>query len=157
MMLAFGWFVVRAARRGYSEDMEVGQMEALDERFRNEDERLWKDLEAWLSANDDGLMTWRFQRHLNNHRGLLEITVSRNHRASPLWDLIKWLANASQGTYGIVYVHDDEDCQGVTHYGRGQLDHDNEFRVWVVKRGTVSEHQDPFLSPIVPEVGEFEP
>jgi hypothetical protein len=68
----------------------------------------------------------------------------KNH-ATPvkreLLDMFHYFAQVAPGSYGLLYTRDDEDP-----------DHDNEFRVYVLARGTLTEHADPFLSPIMPTV-----
>lgn len=46
-------------------------------------------------------------------------------------------------SYGLLHVHDDEDFA-----------HGNEFRVYRMVRGQVTECADPFLSPVVPTVAD---
>ena len=48
------------------------------------------------------------------------------------------------GSYGLLYVLDDEDYQ--------DGDYQNEFRVWRLVRGALEERSDPFLSPFIPTV-----
>ena len=55
--------------------------------------------------------------------------------------LLTDVGRAAPGSYGLLYVHDDEDPE-----------HRNGFRVFRLVRGKVSEHADPFLSPYVPTV-----
>ncbi len=148
MLLAVGWFVVRAARPGYR-DASFEDLDSLDECYDAQDEQLWDALEAWLNARADGLLQWNFQRRFNNHRGLLQLIVSRNHRASTVWDLLEWLSR-SEGTYGLLHVHDDEDVRGADIEGFGAIANANAFKVWCLKRGVLTEHVEPLLSPIVP-------
>lgn len=56
-----------------------------------------------------------------------------------LFELIGQLA---PGSYGLLYVRDDEDTNG----------HDNEFQVYVLARGKVTRQQDSFLSPCIPVI-----
>jgi len=55
------------------------------------------------------------------------------------------VANELPFSYGLLYVHDDED------HSRG-ADHENDFRVWRLARGGFGELADPFLSPYIPTV-----
>jgi hypothetical protein len=67
-----------------------------------------------------------------------------NHRPAEFEDLlsgVRDLAARAPGTYGLVHYLDDEVPA-----------HDNEFRTLVVKRGTVTEHDDPYLSPLIPTI-----
>jgi hypothetical protein len=148
MLLAVGWFVVGVARPAYR-DASFEDLDVLDESYDAQDEQLWDALEVWLKAHTDGFMQWKFQRRFNNHRGLLQVSVSRNHRASSIWDLLKWLSQ-SEGTYGLMHVHDDEDERTTDIEGMGAVPNFNAFKVWCLKRSVLTEHTDNLLSPIVP-------
>ncbi|WP_158261130.1 MULTISPECIES: Imm7 family immunity protein [Pirellulaceae] len=82
-------------------------------------------------------------RNLNNTSGVLHITSSRNHTAPELFQLLDWIVENALGSYGIIYVLDDES------------EYSNEFRVIKINKGNYTFHNDPFLSPIYPEV-EYE-
>jgi len=56
-------------------------------------------------------------------------------------ELLKQIAELAPGSYGVLYVIDDE---AVAAEDR------NAFRVWVLRRGSVSEQADQLLSPFVP-------
>eukprot|EP01093_Parvamoeba_rugata_P017975 TRINITY_DN745_c1_g1_i1.p1 TRINITY_DN745_c1_g1~~TRINITY_DN745_c1_g1_i1.p1 ORF type:complete len:151 (-),score=29.85 TRINITY_DN745_c1_g1_i1:167-559(-) len=75
----------------------------------------------------------------------LSIMVNHNHRTEHVIDFFKWISHISKGSYGILYVQDDEDIE------RGN---ENKFKVWVMKKGKVSEQNDTYLSPMNPEVEE---
>ncbi|MEM6844317.1 MAG: Imm7 family immunity protein [Bacteroidota bacterium] len=75
----------------------------------------------------------------------LTITVSHNHRQEHPIEFFKWVASIAVGSYGLLYVQDDEDIE------RGN---ENKFKVWRMKKGNVDELDDPFLSPIIPEIEE---
>ncbi|MBO6516768.1 MAG: hypothetical protein JJ975_09470 [Bacteroidia bacterium] len=80
-----------------------------------------------------------------NYSVYLTITVAHNHKADHVIDFFKWISSIAIGSYGLLYVHDDEDIK------RGN---DNRFKVWRMRKGKVDELDDPFLSPIHPEVEE---
>ena len=87
---------------------------------------------------------------LNGDLHVLSVAGHRNHRYEPIVELFQWLASHSSGSYGLLYLLDDEDFQ------RG--DHTNEFRVWRLARGVLEEQSDPFLSPFIPTVEDsFDP
>jgi len=75
----------------------------------------------------------------------LSIMVNHNHRTEHVIDFFNWIAEISKGSYGILYVQDDEDIE------RGN---ENKFKVWSMKKGKVTELNDIYLSPINPEVEE---
>lgn len=54
---------------------------------------------------------------------------------------LKKIAEVAPGSYGLIYVLDDEDT-----------DNDNNFKVYVIKRGKCSVKKDMFLSPCMPEL-----
>jgi hypothetical protein len=151
MLLAHGWAVIQSSREKYKgsspEDWFV-----LDDQSNKNDEKLWNDFIKWMNENADPFIVWQLTKRLNNHHGLLQFSISRNHRACVLWDMMSWLARTSESTYGIVYVHDDEDLLENYHYGRGNEDHSNNYRVWRILRGEVHELEDNYLSPIVTRI-----
>ena len=73
----------------------------------------------------------------------LSIMGNHNHRTENGIEFFKWISKISKGSYGILYVQDDED------YERGN---ENKFKVWCMKKGNVIELYDTFLSPMNPEV-----
>lgn len=70
----------------------------------------------------------------------------RNHRYEPVVDVFRWIAENFRESYGLLYVHDDEDKRG-----SGQ-EYASSFRVWRLALGDLSEESDPFLSPYIPTV-----
>lgn len=73
------------------------------------------------------------------------VAGQHNHRSEYVIELFRWIANNAPGSYGILYIRDDEDCSR-------KSDFSNEFRVWRLCRGTLQEQDDPFLSPAIPTV-----
>lgn len=73
----------------------------------------------------------------------LSIMADHNHRTEHIIDFFKWISAIAIGSYGILYVQDDEDTS------RGN---ENQFVVWVMKKGTVTEMDDIYLSPVFPEI-----
>ncbi len=71
----------------------------------------------------------------------LHIAGQHNHRSEYVIELFKWIGQVAPGSYGILYILDLEDDK-----------HENEFRVWKLSRGLLTENEDPFLSPYVPTV-----
>jgi hypothetical protein len=94
-------------------------------------------------AKVPGLMDVRYV----NGEAFWHFGTLRNHRSSYVEELlgvIHEFAAYAAGSYGLVYVYDDED------------ERRNDFQVLVVRRGEVLEPSDMFLSPIVPTL-EDEP
>ena len=103
----------------------------------------WNKLEHHVSKLDKTLV------HLQRYNGCdsLFIAGQHNHRASGeyVFDLFRWVAKNAPGSYGLLYIRDDEDMNRGANFA-------NEFRVWRLCRGRLTEESDPFLSPIVPTV-----
>ena len=79
---------------------------------------------------------------LHNHRGEGEFYAI---------EIIKWVAKNGPGSYGTLYIHDDEDH-------KIGIDNSNFFKLWVLKRGKVYETIDENLSPYFPECEkEYDP
>ncbi len=151
MLFAHGWAIIQSSREIYT-NAKPGDLDEIDEKLAINDKKLHNDFKVWISENKDQYLVYSFHEYLNHCNGFLQFTIARNHRSSCIWDLINWLASSSSGTYGITYVHDDEDIIGLNQYGRGKNDYSNEFRVWRVLKGEVMELEDKFLSPIVPTI-----
>jgi hypothetical protein len=69
---------------------------------------------------------------------------AKNHAVSikpELLDLYHYIARAAPGSYGLLYIRDDEDPV-----------HHNDFQVYALAHGALTERTDPFLSPFVPVV-----
>lgn len=64
-----------------------------------------------------------------------------NHRHECVFGWFRWLAKHAPGSYGLLYIWDDEN----TEFG-------NTFQVHCLRRGLVEERIDPFLSPCIPAV-----
>lgn len=79
--------------------------------------------------------------------GEYQIIVSgvSNHKTQESEELLgvyKYIAKIAPGSYGLLYVKDDEDTKGL----------DNEFIVYTLVRGNLSIQKDMFLSPFIPIV-----
>ncbi len=98
-------------------------------------------------------------RRTSNGLSVLLAQGLRNHRYQPVIDLFRWVATELPFSYGLLYVHDDEDGlweitdEQIARHGNN---YDNEFRVWRLARGEFEELADPFLSPYIPTVESAE-
>lgn len=68
-----------------------------------------------------------------------------SHRREDIIDLYQWVAENLPGSYGLLYIHDDEDCYG-------EADNTNRFVVWKLARGILTKEEDSFLSPCIPTI-----
>ena len=75
--------------------------------------------------------------------GLHRLTIHgyRNHHQPWVLNLFKAAGRIAKGSYGILYIHDDEDP-----------DMSNEFQVWIMIRGKVEMRNDTDLSPCMPKL-----
>ncbi|MBP2656898.1 MAG: hypothetical protein H6Q73_4467 [Firmicutes bacterium] len=75
----------------------------------------------------------------------LSVSGFTNHKgkdAEDVLNLYKFIAQSAPGSYGMLYIRDDEDRNG----------NDNSFQVLVLSRGSINERKDQFLSPYIPTV-----
>ena len=79
----------------------------------------------------------------------LEVTLFANHHnpeVEELFEFLTYAAAKAPGSYGMFYMHDDEDRTGM----------ENDFQVFVIARGKIRREKDPFLSPFIPAVEDAE-
>jgi hypothetical protein len=80
-----------------------------------------------------------------NGTAQLHMSGFLNHRSGEgqeVIDTFERVAKTAPGSYGILYIRDDEDPSG----------RENEFQVIVMRRGTTFATTDSFLSPCVPVI-----
>lgn len=124
-----GWIKIRASA-AYPEDG------AFDEELSNEAEAQIRSLVDDLSGY--ALM----QLEQLNVEQFIHFAGVPNHRGTHgrlIIDLFTQVGRIAPGSYGLLYVHDDEDQDGWN----------NEHQVFRMVRGQVTRHKDPFLSPVV--------
>jgi hypothetical protein len=79
--------------------------------------------------------------HGNNQVTFLASAL-HNHRGGYIIDVFKTLGTLAPGSYGILHYNDNE----------VNMNADERFILYVMKKGKVSEEQDCFLSPRVPTI-----
>lgn len=141
MIIGIGWCVLRVSRDAYAETL-LQDVDAVDEAIHEADAKLWASFREWMAANSSPWLLWTLHEQHNNHRGMLQVYLSRNHRGSPFWDMLDWIAEHGAGSYGLFYVNDDEESETSG----------NVFRVHRIMNGLVEELPDPFFGPIVPNL-----
>lgn len=102
-----------------------------------------KDLKEYIKKLD--MFNWIFDIKVFNGDYHLIASGFTNHSypaSEQLFGLYKYIAQIAPGSYGMIYIHDDEDKRGF----------DNDFRVHVLAKGIIEEKADPFLSPFVPTI-----
>jgi hypothetical protein len=69
-----------------------------------------------------------------------------NHRPTDMENPVyffKFVGMTAPGSYGLLFIRDSED-----------IFDNNMFRIYVLTRGIVTEHKDPFLSPAIPIIAD---
>jgi len=125
-----GWVTLRVDD---SDDADIGALRAREE-------SALQQLDAAMREYCDDFSLFEIRRTSNDLLVLVAHGL-RNHAFGGVIDLYRWIADKLPESYGILYVHDDEHPV-----------HGNEFRVFRLTQGDLSEHGDPFLSPYVPTV-----
>lgn len=80
-----------------------------------------------------------------NGNVFLEKTVFSNRKTREIdgiLNAIKRIAEIASGSYGLIYIWDDED----------KYEKENEFQVYVIAKGRVFLRKDEFLSPCIPVI-----
>ncbi|MCM1045529.1 MAG: immunity 7 family protein [Candidatus Gastranaerophilales bacterium] len=83
-----------------------------------------------------------------NGEAVVTGTKIANHFSDDIREMIdffKRITLVAPGSYGLLYLHNDEDTNGF----------DNAFQVFVMAKGTVKRQRDPFLSPYIPTVEDI--
>ncbi|OCG66917.1 hypothetical protein A9G41_11900 [Gilliamella sp. Nev5-1] len=86
--------------------------------------------------------------HVVNVSYQLMVSGNANHYSqdiADIFELYNYVAQISQGSYGLLYVRNDE-----------LIDAFNEFEVFVLARGKIRKEKDPFLSPCIPKIEDEE-
>jgi hypothetical protein len=111
----------------------------------NEDdniETIIKQIKKFVHQND--LDDWVVLKFFNG-TPYLSITMDRNRftdSVKSVLNLYEYIGQIANGSYGLIYLHDDEDKHGM----------DNAFQVFVLARGILNKKRDDFLSPLIPMV-----
>jgi hypothetical protein len=153
MLLGIGWCVLRSSQSEYR-GASIANIDIIDDSVDAADKRLWDEFRAWMANNAGHFLLWTLHEQHNNHRGILQFFVSRNHRSPELWSMIEWIVTHGPGSYGLVYVHNDEDegWRGVRPARGRDQDFTNVFRAHRILNGRVEELPDPFFGEIVPNI-----
>jgi len=119
-----GWLTLRESPA----EIDSGELPALVRKF-----------EDTIAKEDFGFEI--MQRYINGSCQLW-ISGNANHKGPDfdrLIEIINDISNSATGSYGLIYLWDDEDSV-----------FNNEFQVFVIKRGIIRREKDHYLSPCVP-------
>ena len=79
----------------------------------------------------------------------LEASIYANRKTEEvveLFDFYEFVGRVAEGSYGIIYMLDDGDKEGLS----------NEFQVFTLARGKIKKYKDSYLSPFIPTVEDKE-
>lgn len=129
-----GWVVTHtgARLRGVREDFE---------KYDKEQRDLFEALKGQVRQLEEHMQNCFFFNDGLNGMYSMMATGLFNHRREVVLDVFRWLAENGHGSYGLVYVWDDEDPRGTEFY---------EYRVWRLAKGQFEEFDDLILSPGYP-------
>ena len=125
-----GWIIVRESDKEEGEDQKL---------LYEVVEKINEKIQSIQTIND------RFIMENLNGEFHLAIMASHNHYTPYISDLFKWIASISKGSYGLLYLHDDESLDSSRREG---------YEVLRMCGGQVDSHEDPFLSPRFPTLEE---
>ena len=131
MLELHGWVTIRETYK-VSFD-EEDHLDIVIEKIKNEIDRL-----SWFKPQIKAL----------NGDWFMEFTIYANRpnpQTQEVFQLYEKIGELAEGSYGLIYLHDDED--------KGKW---NEFRVYALSRGLVKEFRDSFLSPFIPTIEDKE-
>jgi hypothetical protein len=145
MYFAVGWLIVRTSREQYAGVEDTSVLDEIDDKVDEADNLMFKRFNEFLvdAKNQDQMFNYQFIEHINNDSGVFQFSVSRNHYAIIVDELLEWVNKNAQGTYGIIYVRD---------YEGDSVEKGDEFTVIKVANGIATECKDPFLSPTYPTI-----
>ena len=109
MLNGYGWCVLRAMEPDTVDALAPDDDHQADALADTADQQLWAEFRSFMATCESPLLRWHLTDHLNNDRGVLLFHVSRNHTAPEAWSMLNWIAAHGPGSYGLFYVHDDED------------------------------------------------
>lgn len=129
MVELHGWAMIR---ENFTSDNEEDNIELITSRLSQEIKKLEinENLLRIDYCNGEATVTaTKFANHFSDDiKGII--------------DFFKQITLVAPGSYGLLYLHNDEDTDGF----------DNAFQVFVLAKGTFKLQQDPFLSPYIPMV-----
>ena len=128
MIQMYGWANIRES---YLEDYEEENMPAINNNLRNKiaDFSWHNGMISLKYLNGDLILT--FALSINRMR----------QETYEAFDLYNYIAEIAKGSYGLIYLHDDENPEKY-----------NQFQVYILARGQMRLSEDPFLSPLIPTV-----
>ena len=129
MVELHGWALIR---ENFTVDNEDSNLDYITNRLTQEIEKLDTErdlLRISICNGESSLIVNKFTNHFSaDIDGIL--------------NLFKLIAAIAPGSYGLLYLRDDEDKTGFS----------NDFQVFVLSKGSLKQQKDPFLSPCIPMI-----
>jgi Immunity protein 7 len=147
VLSGYGWCVLATPRTSVAAAVELE-----DQRADVADAELRTKLRMWMAAHSSPWLKWELHDHLNNDSGVLVYALSRNHRSSEVWAMLDWIATNGTASYGLLYIHDDEDSRSRSLDQQVSADYSNVYRVHRLMHGVITEFDDPFFGDIIPNL-----
>lgn len=115
-----------------------------DEITNTEDDKMLLHIQQYIAGIKDNMDVIEIKAINGQYH--FWITGFSNHkplsRYNPI-NILRDLGEIASGSYGMLYVYDDED---EIYF--------NEFRAYVLARGCLTEKKDSFLSPLIPTLAD---
>ncbi|MDE7254218.1 MAG: immunity 7 family protein [Acetatifactor sp.] len=130
MIELHGWVTIRGT---YKVTFEEDNEDILIDNIKKEIENL-----SWFKPQVKAL----------NGDCFLEFTIfanRQNPQTEEVFKLYKKIGELACGSYGLIYLYDDE-----------AVGRENQFQVFSLSRGSIKEHIDSYLSPIIPTIEDAE-
>ena len=132
MVELHGWALIRES---FSTDSEEDNIERIADSLSHEISKLRMD-------------DRQLRMDYCNGEAVVTATKLANHFSDDIKGILRFfqqIARVAPGSYGVLYLYNDEDTDGV----------DNAFQVFVLSKGSFTLHRDPFLSPYIPTVEDI--
>ena len=126
--------------------VEIHCFITLRESYKPDDEETERFLPI-VQKEIDKVSCYGVELKVKNGEYYIEFSHFTNHKGQDFDELFNFFQSvgiSAPGSYGLFYLHDDED---ETKY--------NSFRVWRLAKGLVKEFKDFFLSPCIPTIEEY--
>ena len=130
MIELHGWVTIRET---YKVTVEEDNEDIIIDKIKKEIENL-----SWFKPQIKAL----------NGEWFLEFSIFSNRKnlqTEEVFKLYTRIGELAEGSYGLIYLHDDEDEERA-----------NQFQVFSLSKGSVKEFSDFYLSPIIPTIEDEE-
>lgn len=127
--------------------VEMHSWITLRESYKATDEENFEIVLNRVNKKIERLKYSNLQIKVINGEYFIEFSLYANHMSPDVKELISFfriIGNIAEGSYGLLYIYDDEDKRS---FGG--------FRVYRLARGKVRKYSDNLLSPIVPIIEDL--